>query len=81
MITNLMIWIRCWRKLSERCGKPKLVVQGNREYLVEEPIHQVFNSHLWKSFFVHSRECWKLRIKIRPVTLRKWQSQAVVRRS
>jgi len=40
-------WIRWKGSRLERPGKPKYGVQVNWERLVEDPVWEVFNSHLW----------------------------------
>lgn len=37
-------------RLPDRPGKLKCVVQVNWECLVEAPVSEVYNSHLWKNF-------------------------------
>jgi len=49
-------WIRCRGSWLERLGKPKNVVRVNWERLVEDPVREVFNSHLWMNFSHIPRE-------------------------
>jgi len=49
-------WIRWRESRPERPGKPKRVVRVNWECLVEDPVWEVFNSHLWMNFSHIPRE-------------------------
>jgi len=49
-------WIRWRGSQPERPGKPKRVVQVKWERLVEDPVREVFNSHLRMNFSHIPRE-------------------------
>jgi len=49
-------WTRWWGSRLERPGKPKRVVKVNWERLEEDPVREVFNSHLRMNFSHIPRE-------------------------
>ncbi|KAK3544650.1 hypothetical protein QTP86_022468 [Hemibagrus guttatus] len=49
-------WIRLWRRMPDRLGRPKRIVRVCWEHLADPSVRGVFNSHLRESFNQIPRE-------------------------
>ncbi|KAK3529721.1 hypothetical protein QTP86_000821 [Hemibagrus guttatus] len=49
-------WIRLWRRMPDRLGRPKCIVRVCWEHLADPSVRGIFNSHLRESFNQIPRE-------------------------